>query len=94
MTTAEFELAAKQALIQYLDEEFGEKYKIEDIQVVWMCHIIGDKKCLLIDNSRSMRYYEVTWNAPVQEMYLDVYEKTDKRELEWDEVQKLMKGQT
>lgn len=92
MTTYEFEKAAKQALIHYLEDEYGEKYGIEDIQVTWMAHLLGNKKCLLIDNGKNMRYYEVTWNALAQEMYLDVYEKADNHLFEWKDVERLVKG--
>ena len=91
MTTYDFEVAAKKAISQFVEDEYGENYDIEDISVVWMCHIIGFKKGLFIDSGKNNRYYEVTWNAPLQEMYVDVYKKQDKRTLEWDEVEKLIR---
>ena len=45
-------------------------------QVVWMCHVLGDKKCLIAyvgggDN----HYIEVTYNCDKDELYVDVYDK-------------------
>jgi len=90
VTTYEFEVAAKRAIMEIAEDEYGEKYQIQDISAVWMCHIIGNKKGLFIDNGRNTRYYEVTWNAPIQEMYVDVYEKKDKFTYEGDKVEKLI----
>ena len=46
------------------------------LQIVWMCHILGFKKCLVAyvgggDN----HYIEVTYNCDKNELYVDVYDK-------------------
>lgn len=92
MTTYEFEVAAKRGIIETVEDEYGEKYDISDISSVWLCHILGNKKGLFIDNGKNNRYYEVTWNAPVEEMYIDMYEKKENVKLPFDKVQKLVKG--
>lgn len=91
MTTYEFEVAAKKAIIESVEDEYGEKYDISDISTVWLCHIIWNKKGLFIDNGKNTRYYEVTWNAPIEEMYIDMYEKKEKVTLDFDKVQRLIK---
>ena len=91
MTTYEFEVAAKRAIIDTVEDEYGERFKIEDISTVWLCHIIGNKKGLFIDSGRNTRYYEVTWNAPVSELYVDIYQKAAKHTLELDRVNALLR---
>ena len=75
MTTYEFEVAAKNAVIHIVSNEYYEEYGIEDISVVWMAHLLGSKKAILIDNGRNRRMYEVTYNAQNDELYVDAYEK-------------------
>ena len=86
MTSSAFELAAKQAIIETVEDEYGERYAPDDIQTVWLCHVLGNKKGLFIDNGRNSRYYEVTYNAPLEEMYLDMYEKKENRKFDVDQV--------
>lgn len=92
MTTAQFESAAKAAICEYLEDEHGLKFSPDQMHTVWLCHIVGFKKGLFIDPDRkSNRYYEVTWNAAIDEMYLDVYEKKDKVTLDMERVQGIIK---
>ena len=92
MTTAQFESVAKIAICDYAEDEFSLKLSAADIETVWMCHIIGNKKGLFIEyGQHSHRYYEVTWNAALDEMYVDVYKKQDKVTLDIDQVQGIIK---
>lgn len=92
MTTAQFESAAKNAIYEYLEDELGVRFKPDQLHTVWLCHIMGFKKALFIDPDRkSNRYYEVTWNAALDEMYVDVYQKQDKVTLDMDQVQGIIK---
>lgn len=75
MTTYEFEKAAKRAVCAVIKENHGEDFRIEDISVVWMAHVLGFKKCILIDGGDNRRMYEVTYNAEFDEMYVDEYDK-------------------
>ena len=75
MTSYEFEVAAKNALIQLIQACYGETYGIHEIHLTSLYHILGSKKCTAIDCGDNMRYYEVTYNAPKDEMYVDMYEK-------------------
>lgn len=75
MSTYEFEKAAKNAVIDVIHEKYGEAYVIEQINVVWMVHLLGYKKAILIDGGANQRIYEVTYNRDMEEMYVDAYEK-------------------
>lgn len=90
MTSSAFEFAAKQAIIETVEDEYGERYAPDDIQSVWLCHILGNKKGLFIDNGRNTRYYEVTWDAQLEEMYLDMYEKKENRKFYVDQAEGLL----
>lgn len=72
MNSYDFCVAAKNAIIKVAKELYGEDYKIEDVQVVWMVHLLGFKKGIYTD---SVRIYEVTYNLDKDEMYVDAYEK-------------------
>ena len=44
MTSYEFEVAAKNAVIDIFND-----LRIEDIQLVWFTHTLGNKKCCLYE---------------------------------------------
>ena len=75
MTTYEFEVAAKNAVIAAVKERYHEDYQIQDVQIVWMSRILGFMKAILIDNGGNARLYEVTYNRERNEMYVDMYSK-------------------
>lgn len=76
MTSYEFEVAAKNAVIKR-NFDCNEYYKIQDISIVWHAYIIGYQKAILIDNGINNRLYEVTYNPERDEMYLDEYNKAE-----------------
>lgn len=75
MNSYDFCVASKNAIIKVVKEKYGEDYRIEDVQVVWMVHLLGFKKGIYIDNGDNQRIYEVTYNRDKNEMYVDAYEK-------------------
>lgn len=75
MTSYEFEVAAKNAVIKCIKEHHNERYAIEDINMVWFAHVLGNKKAILIDNGKNDRLYEVTYNVIRDELYVDEYGK-------------------
>ena len=80
LTSYEFEVAAKNAVIDLIDEVYGEQYDISGIQMVWFGHIMGFKKAILIDVGENNRMYEVTYDRDRDFLYVDGYEKRCKRE--------------
>ena len=75
MTSYEFEVAAKNAVLSVVNPQYKESFTIQDLSVVWMAHVLGYKKCILVDNGQNSRLYEVTYNKGRDECYVDVYEK-------------------
>lgn len=75
MSTYDFEVRAKKELIRLIEATYGEIFQIEDISVVWMAHLLRNKKAIFVDNGKNQRLYEVTYNSATNEMYVDLYEK-------------------
>lgn len=75
MSSYEFEVAAKQAVIKACWLHYSEQYVISDIQMVWFAHILGYKKAILINNGPDLRIFEVTYNRDKNELYVDAYSK-------------------
>lgn len=86
MTSYEFEVAAKNALIKVLKDEYGKETKIEELQFVWFAYVLGNKKCCVYAQAMGNLYAEVTYNAASEEMYLDIYRKTTNRLFAKDEL--------
>lgn len=70
---------AKRAVYEYVkrvrdksdsEVEFG-------VYIVWFCKTLQNWKALVSTTLPDGKYYEVTFNGDANEMYLDVYVKTD-----------------
>ena len=48
MTSYEFEVAAKNAVIRLTKEKYGFEFDITQVQIVWFAHVLGNKKAILI----------------------------------------------
>ena len=76
ITSSDFEIAAKNAVIEVLDKKHNLKgITIEDLQFVWFAHILGDKKCLIYSPKMYEFYAEVTFSVDSGQTYVDIYEK-------------------
>lgn len=76
MTSYEFEVAAKNAVIDYYKKMWNKDVKINELDFVWFAHELGYKKCTIWGKPMGMRYAEVTYNKAYDEIYLDIYLKT------------------
>jgi len=85
MSTYKFEVAAKNAILKGIKEQYNEDFRIQDISVVWMAHLLNNKKGVFVDNGKNQRLYEVTYNKERDEMYLDMYEKQINKAISADE---------
>lgn len=81
MTDREFILKAKASAFHAYAEEFPNiTIDSDKFQVVWMCHILGFKKCLIAYVSgEDCHYTEVTYNRDKNELYVDLYEKVSNK---------------
>lgn len=75
MTSYEFEVAAKNAVCKVWKEQTGEIIWIDQIDLVWMAHTLGFKKCTIWGKPMGKNYAEVTYNRDKNEMYVDLYNK-------------------
>ena len=80
MTSYEFEKAAKNIVIDMLAKR-GIEAKIEDLQLVWFTHLLGNKKCMIYGECMANLYAEITYAWDSQMVYADMYQKLDHKDL-------------
>lgn len=75
MTSYQFEVAAKNAIIDTLNTVLDDQLKISDLDFVWFSHTLANKKCMVWGPKLKNYYVEVTYSHEKHEMYIDVYNK-------------------
>lgn len=75
MTSYQFEVVAKNAVIDVMKKEYDIDLKIKDIDFVWFAHELGFKKCSIYGPKMGSHYADVTYNRDTFQMYIDIYEK-------------------
>ena len=80
MTSYEFEMAAKKAVVDVC-RGINEYVIVEQVSIVFFAYTLGNVKATLIDGQCNNRYYEVTYNKAKDEMYVDVYMKVLNKKL-------------
>jgi len=84
MTSYEFEVAAKNVVIEMLAKR-GIEAKIEDLNLVWFTHLLGNKKCMIWGEPMANLYAEITYAQDSHMVYADLYQKLDHRDIHgWD----------
>ena len=84
MNSYEFEVAAKNVVIDMLAKRGIEAY-IEDLQLVWFTHLLGNKKCMIYGPVMANLYAEITYARDSQMVYADLYQKLDHKDIhDWD----------
>lgn len=73
MNSYEFEIAAKNAVIELCKENFNESYDILGIELIHLSTVGKNKKCALMDKGSQQRIYIVTFNNG--EFLVEVYKK-------------------
>ncbi len=91
MNSYEFEIAAKNAVIELCKTRFNETYDILGIELVHLSTVGQNKKCALMDKGSMKRIYIVTLNN--SEFITEIYEKCDTQKIEspdtdshWDSI--------
>ena len=86
MDTKEFIQLCKDIIVEYannhLDPTDKKKINIDDIYVVWYCHILQNSKALLSTTLPDGMYYEITLNGDASEVYIDAYKKWENRKID------------
>lgn len=84
MTSYEFEVAAKNVVIDMLARR-GIECKIEDLNLVWFTHLLGNKKCMVWGEPMANLYAELTYARDSNMVYADLYQKLDHQDIHgWD----------
>lgn len=85
MTSYEFEVAAKNAVID-VAKGLNIELTIEDLDLVWFAHELGNKKCTLYSKKLGNIYPEVTYDRDNKCMYVDIYMKIAKTTCEYEDL--------
>lgn len=84
MDSYSFEVAAKNVVIDMLAKR-GIEVKIDDLNLVWFTHLLGNKKCMIYGEPMANLYAEITYARDSQMVYADLYQKLDHRDINgWD----------
>ena len=84
ISSYDFEKGAKNLVIQMLAKR-GIDAKIEELQLVWFSHLLGNKKCMIWGECMGDLYAEVTYAWDSQMAYVDLYKKLDHADVpEWE----------
>lgn len=75
MTSYEFEVICKNALIDKLKTLYNEDFNIKELHMVWYAKELQNHKCTICDLRDNQRYYECTYNGDKDELYIDIYNK-------------------
>jgi len=87
MTSYEFEVAAKNAVVYVLrSDEYNLDVTVADLNLVWFAHILGFKKCTIWGKPMGNKYAEVTYNRDKNEFYVDIYVKDMNIKYDGDEI--------
>ena len=74
--TDKFIVSAKNAVIKTMRVKHQMRISYKSIWVVWYCHMLGNKKQLLLMSPEMGSYYaEVTYDAKTNNVYVDIYLK-------------------
>ena len=73
MNSYEFEIAAKNAVIELCKKKFNETYDILGIELIHLSTVGKNKKCALMDKGSQQRIYIVTLNEG--EFLVEIYKK-------------------
>ena len=84
MDSYKFEVICKNAIIDYYKKYIkfgmtGFKLSIKDVYVVWSCKTLENNKALLSTTRCDGFYFECTYNGAKDELYLDLYVKSDNK---------------
>lgn len=94
MTSYEFEVKCKNALIKIIEEKYGDEFKIDQLHLVWYAKELQNHKCVVVDLGNNQRYYECTYNGDKDELYIDIYQKEFNFCLKGDEQWLILKPKT
>lgn len=81
MSGNSFQEVVKRTIVDYWNNTVDTNVKIgeDDIIIVWLSKTIQNNKALAITTLFDGFYYEITFNGDKDELYLDIYKKTDKK---------------
>lgn len=87
METKDFIWLCKQEMARYfLNADGSAVLENGDMFVVWYCKTIQNHKALMSAHKKGFPFIEFTYNGDKDELYMDIYEKVDKKTTQWASV--------
>lgn len=83
MTNSEMFYLAKQAVVNYFNENYDDFAITQDnVFIVWFCKTVQNWKAMVSTDVHDGMYYEVTYDGDARRIYLDAYKKWQKKVLD------------
>lgn len=86
LSSKDFITKATQVVYELAEQTFdvtdNVKFTLDNVYVVWSCFILGNQKALLSTTLTDGKYYEVTYNANTDQMYVDQYVKVQNKTID------------
>lgn len=86
LSSKDFITKATQSVYELAKQTFdvtdNVEFTIDNVYVVWSCFILGNQKALLSTTLTDGKYYEVTYNANTDQMYVDQYVKVQNKTID------------
>ena len=74
-------LVFQEAKQNHLDKSDNVEFGLEDVYVVWFSKTLRNWKAMVSTNLPDGKYYEVTYNGHVPEIYIDTYVKVSNKKV-------------
>lgn len=81
-----FQDLCKEKVVEYFNAKADKTDEVkitkDDVFVVWYCKTLQNAKALLSTTVSDGMYYEITYNANKDEIYLDAYKKWENKKID------------
>ena len=81
LDTDDFLFKCERAVMEYYKDKFNVPIAVGQTKIVWYSKSIQNHKCTMIALYPDNLYFEFTYNGDLGELYMDVYQKIEKRVL-------------
>lgn len=85
MNSREFINLCKRTVVDYFNNHFEKKgikkISTDDVFIVWSCKTLQNNKAMVSTVVSDGMYYELTYNGDKNELYMDVYDKSENKKI-------------
>lgn len=80
MTSYEFEIAAKNAVINEM-KNYGVEINISELELIWFSCVLGNKTCVIWGGPMGFKHAEVTYNQEKDEMGISIFQVVSNKKI-------------